>query len=397
MKPRENLLSWQVFLTTAVTKNISKTSIELDMDLKTVSRIVKELESDLGFILFDRSCRPFKLTEGAEKILPLAKELLRTKNKIEYKVQDFLLKPTEIRLSLPVNMTRDDLFELMDKYASAHPNLKIRLLNDCDHKHLLDNETDVAMLPYLPQNDEDEMVLFDAGFSYNMLLASPEYIRRNGAPQSLDELKAHPLILSESRIYPITKTLEHGDERINLDPEFKLRYLGDAFSCKTAALMGKGIAVDLSLAYCKEEIEESRLVPLLPGWHRPKWTMIVAIRKEDAKDKAVCEFAQWFADRQKEAYPSRWKPLFNKLPSDSLTLPQRRPSAHQFKDRVFLILVFRLLRSFIDPAIVLVFSQEQGLEALGLHRRREIESRLDQSFKFRIADGFQNRPLYRLI
>lgn len=270
MKPRENLLSWQVFLTTAVTKNISKTSIELDMDLKTVSRIVKELESDLGFILFDRSCRPFKLTEGAEKILPLAKELLRTKNKIEYKVQDFLLKPTEIRLSLPVNMTRDDLFELMDKYASAHPNLKIRLLNDCDHKHLLDNETDVAMLPYLPQNDEDEMVLFDAGFSYNMLLASPEYIRRNGAPQSLDELKAHPLILRESRIYPITKTLEHGDERINLDPEFKLRYLGDAFSCKTAALMGEGIAVDLSLAYCKEEIEESRLVPLLPGWHRPK-------------------------------------------------------------------------------------------------------------------------------
>ena len=250
MKPRENLLSWQVFLTTAVTKNISKTSIELDMDLKTVSRIVKELESDLGFILFDRSCRPFKLTEGAEKILPLAKELLRTKNKIEYKVQDFLLKPTEIRLSLPVNMTRDDLFELMDKYASAHPNLKIRLLNDCDHKHLLDNETDVAMLPYLPQNDEDEMVLFDAGFSYNMLLASPEYIRRNGAPQSLDELKAHPLILRESRIYPITKTLEHGDERINLDPEFKLRYLGDAFSCKTAALMGEGIAVDLSLAYC---------------------------------------------------------------------------------------------------------------------------------------------------
>ena len=208
MKPRENLLSWQVFLTTAVTKNISKTSIELDMDLKTVSRIVKELESDLGFILFDRSCRPFKLTEGAEKILPLAKELLRIKNKIEYKVQDFLLKPTEIRLSLPVNMTRDDLFELMDKYASAHPNLKIRLLNDCDHKHLLDNETDVAMLPYLPQNDEDEMVLFDAGFSYNMLLASPEYIRRNGAPQSLDELKAHPLILRESRIYRYLEAIQ---------------------------------------------------------------------------------------------------------------------------------------------------------------------------------------------
>lgn len=313
MKPRDNLLSWQVFLTTAATKNISKTSVELDMDLKTVSRIVKELESDLGFILFDRSCRPFKLTEGAEIIVPLAKELLRTKNKIESKVQDFLLKATEVRLSLPVNMTRDDLFELMDKYTNSHPNLKIRLLNDCDHKHLLDNETDVAMLPYLPPNDEGEMVLFDAGFSYNMLLASPEYIRRNGAPQSLNELKVHPLILRESRIYPITKTLEHAGARINLGQEFKLRYLGDAFSCKRAVLLGEDVAVDLSLAYCKEEIEEGRLVPLLPGWHRPKWTMIVAIRTADAKNKVVYEFAQWFANKQKEAYPMRWKPLFSKF------------------------------------------------------------------------------------
>lgn len=312
MKPRENLLTWQVFLTTVSTKNISMTSVELDMDLKTVSRIVKELEADLGFILFDRSSRPFKLTEGAEKILPLAKELLRTKNKIDAKVQDFLAQPTEVRLSLPVNMTRDDLFQLMDKYTSAHPNLRIRFLNDCDHKHLLDNETDVAMLPYLPPNDENEMVLFDAGFSYNMLLASPEYIRRKGAPQSLNDLKNHPLILRDSRIYPITKTLEHGDSTVDLNTGFKLFYLGDAFSCKRAALMGEGVAVDLSLAYCKEEIEDGRLLPLLPGWHRPKWTMVVAIRKKDAKNKAIYDFAQWFADKQKEAYPFRWKPLFAK-------------------------------------------------------------------------------------
>ena len=60
------------------------------MDLKTVSRIVKELESDLGFILFDRSCRPFKLTEGAEKILPLAKELLRTTTFKSYEIGEMV-------------------------------------------------------------------------------------------------------------------------------------------------------------------------------------------------------------------------------------------------------------------------------------------------------------------
>lgn len=312
MKPGDNLLTWKVFLTTAETRNVSKTSVEMDIDLKTVSRLIRELETDLGIKLFDRSSRPFKLTDAAEKILPFAKDLLRVKHQIDTKVQDFLAKPIEIRLSLPVNMTRDDLFHLMDRYSATHTNLKIRFLNDCDHKHLLDNETDVAMLPYVPPNLEEEMVLFDAGFSYNMLLASPEYIRRSGAPGSLEELRKHPLILRESRIYPTTTTLEHGTAKVNLIPNFKLFYLGDAFSCKRAALLGEGIAVDLSVAYCKEEIEEGRLVPILPGWHRPKWTMVVAIRKRDSKNKDIYEFAQWFAGKQKEAYPSRWKPLFSK-------------------------------------------------------------------------------------
>lgn len=312
MKPGDNLLTWKVFLTTAETRNISLTSVEMDMDLKTVSRLIKELETDLGVKLFDRSSRPFKLTEAAEKILPLAKELLRARHKIDSKVQEFLAQPTELRLSLPVNMTRDDLFKLMDQYSAAHPNLKIRFLNDCDHKHLLDHETDVAMLPYEPPNSEEEMVLFDAGFSYNMLLASPRYIKRRGTPQSLEELKCHSLILRESRIYPTTTTLEHGQTKVSLIPDFDLLYLGDAFSCKRAALMGEGIAVDLSIAYCKEEIEAGKLIPLLPGWHRPKWTMRVAIRKEDAKKKAIYDFAEWFAEKQKEAYPSRWKPLFSK-------------------------------------------------------------------------------------
>ena len=60
-------------------------------------------------------------------------------------------------------------------------------------------------------------------------------------------------------------------------------------------------------------------------------------------------------------------------------------------------LIFVFFRCFIDPAIVLVFSQEQRLEALGLHRRREIKSGLNQGLKSRIADSFKNGPLHRLI
>ena len=97
---------------------------------------------------------------------------------------------------------------------------------------------------------------------------------------------------------------------VELDASFNIIHLGDAFSCKEAALCGEGIAVDLSLAYCKEDIYRKRLIPVLPGWHRPAWAMTVAIRKEINSPKEIVDFAKWFAKKQKEAYPPRWGPFF---------------------------------------------------------------------------------------
>lgn len=40
--------------------------------------------------------------------------------------------------------------------------------------------------------------------------------------------------------------------------------------------------------------------------------MTIAIRKEDAENKPLYEFASWVANTQKKAYPKRWRPIFEK-------------------------------------------------------------------------------------
>lgn len=312
MRPKENLISWKVFLKTARTLNVSRTAIELDMDLKTVSRMVKELETDLGVLLFDRTVRPFKLTEVAIRLLPEAENLIQCSEKLNKTAESISNRPQSLSLSLPVNMTRGDLFPLLSSYTDKHPNLQIHLINDCDHRHILDGETDIAMLPYLPDNNDDSLLVFDAGFSYNMLLATPSYLKQHGVPYSTNDLKSHNLILRYSRIYPTTTFIEHGQNRVFLNEEFKLLYLGDAFSCREAALSSQGIAIDLSVAFCKEDISSGRLIPVLPGFHRPVWNMTVAMRKSDEHKKYLVDFASWFAKKQKQAYPERWKPIYEK-------------------------------------------------------------------------------------
>lgn len=307
---KENLRAWRIFFQTAKTLNITRTSEILDIDQKTASRILNELEREIQTQLFDRKKRPLQLTEKGKEIFSQVKKLLTASDDLNQLIKADQ-SSLELRLSLPVNMPREGLYPLISSYKKIDPGLKIVLENDCDHRHVLDKEVDMAMLPYLPINRKG-LSCFDAGYSFNMLMCSPAYIKKYGEPQNINQLKSHKLLLRQSRIYPLTSELNHGNQKLSLKG-FNLNYLGDAFSCKEAAMDGEGVAVDLSLAYCKEEIKTGKLVIILPGWHRPRWDMTVVIRKEDESNKRIRDFAKWFSDCQKVAYPKRWSPFYKAL------------------------------------------------------------------------------------
>jgi len=311
MNTCNNVLAWRIFSITAQTLSISKAAIELGLDIKTASRLLKNLETELDFQLFDRSARPLKLTAHGTKVLKFVNRFLVDFDDLFSAIEKQKEKKKEVILSLPVNMTREDLFSMLDTYRTIDPTLSVKLVNDCDHQHLLDSEVDMVLLPYLPK-ETAEMLIFDAGFSFNMLLASPEYLKAQGIPNCIKDLRNHRLILRCSRIYPTTTCLQSGDCSVDISG-FNIDFLGDAMSCRQAALCGRGIAVDLSLAYCREDIRSKRLIPVLPGWHRPRWNMTVAIRKSDGQNKKLSSFAKWFAYQQRQAYSQRWRPLYDQL------------------------------------------------------------------------------------
>ena len=68
-----------VFLRLAETCSVSDTAIALGVTPGAVSQVLKKLEISLGMTLFDRQCRPLKLTrEGAE----LRRILLNTESQL---------------------------------------------------------------------------------------------------------------------------------------------------------------------------------------------------------------------------------------------------------------------------------------------------------------------------
>lgn len=62
-----NIVAWKVFHTITKTGSLSRAAIELDLSVSKLSRLLAQLEDDLGETLIDRGRRPLQPTAFGQK------------------------------------------------------------------------------------------------------------------------------------------------------------------------------------------------------------------------------------------------------------------------------------------------------------------------------------------
>lgn len=72
----------RIFAAVAETGSFTKAAKKLYVSHSTTSRGIAALEEELGTALFERDNKIFGLTEAGEKLLPLAREMLRKAEEI---------------------------------------------------------------------------------------------------------------------------------------------------------------------------------------------------------------------------------------------------------------------------------------------------------------------------
>lgn len=81
--------------------SISKASESLNMAQPNISRAIKELESDLGIIIFDRSAKGMNLTPEGKQFIARAQSILGQLNDLEYLYRDGVPRKKRFSLSAP--------------------------------------------------------------------------------------------------------------------------------------------------------------------------------------------------------------------------------------------------------------------------------------------------------
>ena len=117
----------EAFLAVAENLSFSKAAAQLGCSQATVTVQIKELENELGAILFDRMNKSVKLTSAGNVFLPYAQKIIFDTNSM---LSQFGAKDTvegSVRIAVWQTLNLLVLPDILDRFCRRYPNVNITL------------------------------------------------------------------------------------------------------------------------------------------------------------------------------------------------------------------------------------------------------------------------------
>lgn len=123
------------FIEVANTKSFSRAAENLYITQPTISKMIKNLEDELGIALFDRSKKQLQLTDAGKIILEQAKLIDLAFHNLEEELDHLLgLKKGHIRIGLPPIFDAHMFLKIVSNFHSKYPGITFQLVEEGSKK-----------------------------------------------------------------------------------------------------------------------------------------------------------------------------------------------------------------------------------------------------------------------
>lgn len=169
----------------------------LKVDQSTVQRRIAELETGLKLRLVERSPSGYRLTPSGEAVLAPAQAVAEAVEAFQRAAADAAHEAI-LRLTCPEPIAdRLSRSGFLDRFRAANPGLGIEFVLADRYIDLARSEADVA----LRSGDTDGVLVGrKVADSVWAVYASPAYVRDHGAPSTVEEIGAHPVIAFDASL-----------------------------------------------------------------------------------------------------------------------------------------------------------------------------------------------------
>jgi DNA-binding transcriptional LysR family regulator len=258
----------RTFVEVADAGGVSQAARRLGVSKSIVSRRLVRLEADLGVQLLARTTRGAALTEAG---ITFREYAARVCDEIDI-ARETILPAGDLcgRLRVTVPLSFGPAFaSVLADMARRHPQLHIHTSYSDRFVDLIAEGFDCAIrVGYL---QDSNLIARRVGPIYGKLVASPGYIKTQGAPEKPEDLVAHQALMQGTEAWQFMD----GDEIVTVYPRGRFK-ADNATALAAAALTGLGVAW-LPDCIVDEHVAAGTLVPVMRR-HPPPPAGVYVIR-----------------------------------------------------------------------------------------------------------------------
>ncbi|WP_029008676.1 LysR family transcriptional regulator [Azospirillum halopraeferens] len=255
-------------------------ALERGVSSSALSQTMNALEEALGIRLLNRTTRSVSPTEAGQRLLERLAPALSEIRLAIAEVDELRESPSgTLRINAPAPAVDHLLCPLVFDFMDIHRQVKIEIVSDAAVIDIVEQGFD-AGVRFGKQLAQDMIALPLGPALRYAIVASPDYIERQGKPQVPQDLASHDCV---KRRFPggtlATWRFADANEEIEIAPTGRLT-VSTAHNELQAALAGRGIAHVLD-DYAKPHILSGRLVELLSDWSPilPHWFLYYSSRR----------------------------------------------------------------------------------------------------------------------
>jgi DNA-binding transcriptional LysR family regulator len=295
----------ELLVKTAELGSMSRAAEALGLSNAAASRHLRSLEQRIGARLIQRSTRGLGLTEVGQSFYQSCKSVLGDIREAEAAANATVLDPTgSLRLTASLSFSVQHIAPLLKDYTTRYPNVRVHIEVANRYHDLIDNNIDVAIRTREFENDSS-ITIRRLATTRRILAASPGYLDAHGAPQTLDELPARPLLLYTYSNTPHELTFRRNDEVRTVGIKGLLES-NDGQVLRAAALEGLGILVQPKYILY-DDLVAGRLVSVLDDWDLPRLTINIAFQSRRHVSAKVRTFVDFMAEHfERLEYERKW-------------------------------------------------------------------------------------------
>jgi len=269
----------------------------LGLSQSAVSRQISGLEDNIGISLFNRHARGLLLTEQGEILFKTTQEVFTKISTAQAMLTDSKDKPRgDLTITTTVALGSTWLVPRLKEFSDLYPDIHVSLRLDDRDLDLTMREADVAIRFHAPRQPAlIQRKLFTVQYH---IYASPDYIIENGAPESLEDLDNHKIVVygdgtpNYLREVNWLASIGRPDKR----PREAALRVNNIYGVRRAIEAGIGIGAvpDYLVA------DRHKLIRVLPQLEAPKFETYFVYSEEMRNSKRISVFRDFMVQQVRE-------------------------------------------------------------------------------------------------